>query len=404
MAARRGNRYRLPKNGRARSRGTGARVLFALFLLVAIGVSVVWLFRDLGKTPRRSPPESFVVPETPAPTTHSTGVPEPAPDVRVSTNLLRREARARETASTETPRADQPPALAWGPDPSWRPRPVTNLLEAQIALATHGISGGSIDGVGGAQSAAALRAFQMKMGLEQTGRLDRETLRELQLDRPPFAVFVVAPGHLARLVHIPPTWLAKSRLESLDYESLLEFVAESAHASPVLVRRINPGVDWNAVNPGATLSVPDVRFAPARRAARIRVSLAGRHLRAFDEHGGLLAHFPCSIGRIAEKRPVGSLHVAVVAKDPNYTFDPAVFPESDEGRVLGRRLVIPPGPNNPVGVAWIGLDRPGYGIHGTPAPEQVGKTESHGCFRLANWNAEYLRQMAWVGLPVSVEP
>ncbi len=371
---------------------------------MVVGVSVFWFFREYGKPPRHSPPESFVVPEPSAPTTRSTGVVEPLPDVRVSTNRLRREARPRENASIETPRGDPPTPLPPGSDASWRPRPVTNLLEAQIALAAHGISGGSIDGVGGAQSAAALRAFQMKMGLEQTGRLDGETLRGLQLDRPPFAVFVVAPEHLARLVHIPPTWLAKSRLESLDYESLLELVGETAHASPVLLRRLNPGLDWNAVKPGATLSVPDVRFAPARRAGHIRVSLAGRHLRAFDDHGNLLAHFPCSIGRIAEKRPVGNLHVAVVAKDPNYTFDPAVFPESDEGRVLGRRLVIPPGPNNPVGVAWIGLDRPGYGIHGTPGPEQVGKTESHGCFRLANWNAEYLRQMAWVGLPVSVEP
>ena len=93
-----------------------------------------------------------------------------------------------------------------------------------------------------------------------------------------------------------------------------------------------------------------------------------------------------------------------IGNNPNYTFDPAVFPESAEGRALKRKLLIPPGPNNPVGIAWIGLSRPGYGIHGTPVPEQVGRTESHGCFRLANWNADYLRQMVWVGMPVSVEP
>jgi hypothetical protein len=80
-----------------------------------------------------------------------------------------------------------------------------------------------------------------------------------------------------------------------------------------------------------------------------------------------------------------------------------VFPESPESRTVGRKLRIPPGPNNPVGVAWIGLNRTGYGIHGTPKPEEVGRTESHGCFRLANWNAELLRRMAWPGLPVRVE-
>ena len=78
------------------------------------------------------------------------------------------------------------------------------------------------------------------------------------------------------------------------------------------------------------------------------------------------------------------------------------FPESAEAQQLGRKLILPPGPNNPVGLAWIGLSKPGYGIHGTPAPEQVGRTESHGCFRLANWNAEYLVKLVSVGTPVRI--
>ena len=81
-----------------------------------------------------------------------------------------------------------------------------------------------------------------------------------------------------------------------------------------------------------------------------------------------------------------------------------MFPESEEAQQLGRKLILPPGPNNPVGVAWIGLDRPGYGIHGTPKPEQVGRTESHGCLRLANWDAQTLLPLVWVGLTVVVDP
>jgi lipoprotein-anchoring transpeptidase ErfK/SrfK len=98
------------------------------------------------------------------------------------------------------------------------------------------------------------------------------------------------------------------------------------------------------------------------------------------------------------------LRVTVVIPDPNYTFDPELFPESTEGQSLGRKLLIPPGPNNPVGVVWIGLNLPGYGIHGTPEPENVGRTESHGCFRLANWDAWTLAGLVKVGLPVIVEP
>ena len=98
------------------------------------------------------------------------------------------------------------------------------------------------------------------------------------------------------------------------------------------------------------------------------------------------------------------MHVVVVAPNPNYTFDPELFPEAPESKTLDHKLIIPPGPNNPVGVAWIGLDKIGYGIHGTPKPEEVGRTESHGCFRLANWDAEYLVNLVWAGMPVFVEP
>ena len=123
-----------------------------------------------------------------------------------------------------------------------------------------------------------------------------------------------------------------------------------------------------------------------------------------DANDRIIARFPVSIARNVEKRPVGELHVTVVIPNPNYTFDPAVFPESAEAASLGRKLIIPPGPNNPVGVAWIGLNRPGYGIHGTPDPEHVGRTESHGCFRLANWDAVTLLKLVRSRTPVVVEP
>ena len=146
-----------------------------------------------------------------------------------------------------------------------------------------------------------------------------------------------------------------------------------------------------------------IRASPVK-AAFILISLAQRHLEAFDANTNLLAHFPCSIAAKFEKRPVGELHVTAIAPNPDYTFNPEVFPESEEARQLKTKLIIPPGPNNPVGTAWISLDRPGYGMHGTPNPEQVGRTESHGCFRLANWNAEYLIKLVWVGMPVTVAP
>ena len=325
--------------------------------------------------------------------------PPPRPGILVSTNIVR-QIPPGAAAST----GDSPDGVAAWRGSVGQPVRATNWLLAQIALVAHGISAGSIDGIGGAQSAEALRAFQADVGLEAHGRLDTETTQALTFEGPAFSEYVVSPTDLAQLHPLPSSWLGKSEVESLDYESLVEFVGEMTQAHPNLLRRMNPGVDWEHPRAGLRLTIPLARFPPPRPAALVRISLGKKWLRVFDSRGRLLAHFPCSIAARVEKRPVGDLRVAVAVRNPNYTFDPAVFPESAEGRTLGRKLVLNPGPNNPVGVAWIGLNRPGYGIHGTPLPELVGRTESHGCFRLANWNAEYLRQMCWVGLRVSVVP
>jgi lipoprotein-anchoring transpeptidase ErfK/SrfK len=101
---------------------------------------------------------------------------------------------------------------------------------------------------------------------------------------------------------------------------------------------------------------------------------------------------------------MGTARVASIAPGPHYTFDPDRFPRSPEARLIQGTLTIPPGPNNPVGTMWIGLDLPGYGVHGTPEPERVGEAASLGCFRLSNWNAELLGRLAWVGMPVLIEP
>ena len=152
------------------------------------------------------------------------------------------------------------------------------------------------------------------------------------------------------------------------------------------------------------LTVPGVSQALiARPAALLVIRLEARELELLDADGRVIGHFPVSIARKAEKRPVGELHITITIRDPNFTFDPEVFTESAEGQELGRKLIVPPGPNNPVGRAWIGLDLPGYGIHGTPDPEKVGRTESHGCFRLANWDALTLLDVVRVGTPVIVE-
>lgn len=285
------------------------------------------------------------------------------------------------------------------------PRAPASWLEVQVELARRGFSGGPIDGLRGVQSVAALQAFQQREQIEVTGELDDATREHLQLKTPAIAIASLSAEDLASLHPLPTTWLGKSQATSLAYETALELAAERYHAGANFLRRLNPDFDWTAPEAGAEFKAPAItRTVKLAHPARLRVRLADHVLEAEDDAGAIIVHFPVSIARKVEKRPIGELHVKVVAPDPDYTFDPEVFPESEEAQQLGHRLMIPPGPNNPVGVAWIGLDLPGYGIHGTPEPEKVGHTESHGCFRLANWDARTLLELVWIGLPVIVEP
>lgn len=262
-------------------------------------------------------------------------------------------------------------------------------LTIQIALARKGISPGVLDGLMGPRTSAAMRVAGVSF-------VPAEDL---------WTTYRVTTNDLARLLPLGQTWLAKSQQERLDYETVLELVAEKAWSHTNLIMRLNPGIDWTNVAAGTEIKVPKVEPPPVRgKAAFVKIFLGERIIQAFDAETNLLAHFPCSVAASMDKRPVGELHVEAVAANPNYTFNPEIFPESIEGRQLGRKLILPPGPNNPVGTVWIGLDQAGYGIHGTPRPEAVGRAETHGCFRLANWNAELLLKLIEIGTRVYVEP
>jgi lipoprotein-anchoring transpeptidase ErfK/SrfK len=141
--------------------------------------------------------------------------------------------------------------------------------------------------------------------------------------------------------------------------------------------------------------VPNIDTAAARAAAL--KSTSPRKSSASWTTRKAVALFHCSIAKSKDKLPSGESKVAVVSKNPDYTFDPKMWPEVKN---VDRKLTIPPGPRNPVGLCWIGLGVPGVGIHGSPAPEMIGKTGSHGCFRLTNWDALRLSSMVRIGTSV----
>jgi len=298
-----------------------------------------------------------------------------------------------------------PDRSSLNPNPQPEVMPVRSDFDLQLALDRLGFSPGNIDGLSGPQTRTALRAFQSSVGLSATGQLDANTRQRLATRGPAWTTYVVQTNDVRALRPMGRTWTEKAQQDFLAYESLLELIAERHHCSERLLQRENPRVNWTQLQPGSTVRVPGIATPPIRgRAAVVRIRLANRTLQVLDETGKLMLHFPCSIAARMDKRPMGELKVDSIAPNPNYTFDPAMFPNSPEARAGGGRLIVNSGPNNPVGSVWLSLNRPGYGIHGTPDPEKVGRTESLGCFRLANWNAERLLAMVSVGTRVLVEP
>ncbi len=379
--------------------------LAAVAVVLTLGGWMMWRWTKPHRPPTAKRPLAHATSNAPMSAARSTSAPSrvaarqanlpPSKGLGVTLSQPARAATNAPAAKVPTVKPEDAEAAA---------RAAEKLFKAQLALARQGIYPGCLDGEMGSRTHAALRAFQKKEDLPATGELDAATASLLAPEDPLYAAYTVTSDDLARLQPVGRTWLAKSQQDRLDYETILELVSEKGQALPELIRRLNPQVNWDNVAPGTVVRIPSIELPPPAKAAFVKIFLSDRVLEAFDENNELLAHFPCSIARRAEQRPVGELQVTVVAHNPTYTFNPEVFPESAEAQELGRKLTIPPGPNNPVGTVWIGLDRPGYGIHGTPRPEWVGRAESHGCFRLANWNAEYLLQLVGVGTPVFVEP
>lgn len=297
------------------------------------------------------------------------------------------------------------PSLIIPPAPShaWPARPVDTVLEAQIALGRLGFSCGPIDGLNGPKTRRAIEAFQQLQDIPKTGKLDLTTKSHLLLTEPPLTRFTITTQDLQRLTPIPSTWIGKANATRLEFETLIEMVSERSHANPNLIRQLNQNLDWRNLHPGSALTVPSVRPPTVRaKAASIKIHLDSRVLEVFDAITNRIALFPCSIAREVQNRLVGRLQITTIAHEPEYLFVPSRFRQTPEVRQIKQNLSIPPGPNNPVGLVWIGLDRPGYGIHGSPTPERIGEAESLGCFRLTNWDAQLLAQLSWPGMPVDI--
>ena len=262
--------------------------------------------------------------------------------------------------------------------------------KVQVLLDRSGISPGVIDGFKGGMSQSAIMAFERRSGLPIDGVMDPHVWNLLQsfAALPATKDYTITAEDTEGLVDaIPTDYAEKAQMPAMAHTSVAERLGERFHMDEKFIGFLNPGVD---LAPGNTIKVVDTGSRMRGSVARILVDVNTRRVAGFDANGKLLVDYPATIGSSATPSPSGNHHVKAVALNPNYTYDPKKnFQQGDNDKVL----VVPPGPNGPVGTVWIGLSKPTYGIHGTPTPSQLFRNQSMGCVRLTNWDAEELARM-----------
>jgi len=275
------------------------------------------------------------------------------------------------------------------------------MLKAEVLLDRLDLSPGVVDGKNSENAGKAIVTFQRSRGLAASGKLDQATWDKLceSTSVPVLIAYTITEDDVrGPFVHrIPRDFEGMARLPRLGYRSAAQLLAEKFHTNEEVIKQLNPGKALDRA--GTVITVPNVADGrPDGQAFKIEVDKPAKVIRALGRRDELVAFYPASVGSREKPAPSGTYGVRRVVENPTYHYDPRF---KFKGVQTERKLTIAPGPNNPVGLVWIDLTKASYGIHGTPRPEEIGKTQSHGCIRLTNWDALDLAKRVRKGTPVA---
>jgi lipoprotein-anchoring transpeptidase ErfK/SrfK len=287
----------------------------------------------------------------------------------------------------------------------WKAEPTTPLskknalLRAEVLLARAKFSPGVIDGQNGGNLQNAIAAYETAHSLPVDGKMSPAVWSALAADsQPALTDYAITAADVKGpfLAKVPTEMAEMAKLPAMSFTSPVQELAERFHMDEALLKSLNPGADFTAAGTKIVVAAlgSDRLKVPV---SRIEVDKTKRQVRAYGPADLLLAVYPATVGSTDRPAPAGEWAVRTVASNPTYTYDPSRL---TFGKASNGKLTIPAGPNNPVGSTWIDLTKDTYGIHGTPDPRMVGKTASHGCVRLTNWDARQLSQAVKKGTKV----
>ncbi|WP_428415155.1 L,D-transpeptidase family protein [Pararhizobium sp.] len=272
------------------------------------------------------------------------------------------------------------------------------ITALQVFLDREGFSPGVIDGKTGSNVTKAIEAWQQATGETLDPNNTDDILERLRFTGGlPITTYTITAADAAGpyVASIPEDYAHKAVLPHLSFTSTVEMLGEKFHMDEAYLRELNPGIDFTI--PGTIIKVINPGEAKSGKVTRIVADKYRKQVFAYDEAGTLIAAYPATIGSSDTPSPSGTVQVDRIALNPGYTYNPKInFKQGENDKVL----TLQPGPNGPVGTVWIALSKPTYGIHGTPEPSKIGKTQSHGCVRLTNWDATELAKMVSVGTTV----